>query len=57
MSGWISVEEKLPEIGSFVICFGLVYKTLRGVYVAVYYPDTFFERCVTHWQPLPEPPK
>lgn len=58
---WIPVEERLPEDGSVKIvwtvytegeewpCIGL------GYYVNRWYVPT--GRSVTHWQPLPEPPR
>lgn len=67
---WISVEERLPEVDK---CYGgyeysaelLVYDGLRrrtayychtsGVWYDSRYEDDTFE--VTHWTPLPEPPK
>ena len=61
---WISVKDRLPEHGEPVWCGG-VYLTgdfLQGVgdlknhgKFDVYNPNFQFE--VTHWQPLPEPPK
>lgn len=71
MSEWISVKDKLPEIreaytggpreSTTVLCFsgfvctgryGETYRTRRTRW------DTQFGvREVTHWQPLPDPPK
>lgn len=57
MSEWISVKDGLPKYNDRVIFF-------NGEYVefGVYHRDfTDFEDCihdeVTHWMPLPEPPK
>ena len=62
---WISVEEKLPEKYTIVLC----YKDNRwrlGYYIgasyskgmaAFRYPKDQFAFGVTHWMPLPEPPK
>lgn len=59
---WISVKERLPEEeegGKFLVCFSggnrhLYYFTLDdGFYHPTYSSDT----PVTHWMPLPEPPK
>jgi len=55
---WISVEEQMPEIGSYVF----VYLSERG-FQEVPYVVTKFDKYgfnlsnVTHWMPLPEPPK
>ena len=62
--GWVSVDERLPEestkvlavfrsvfIGSVVVDVGLSNFT-HGRF------DSAIDRCkVTHWQPLPSPPK
>ena len=61
MSEWISVDDKLPENMNDV----LVVISLGIMFVAWY--DSFYENVwmyngstlhnVTHWMPLPEPPK
>lgn len=56
MSEWISVYERLPKIGEEIMTYGLVYKSVSGVKVRVYYPD-LLSGIITHWMPLPEPPK
>ena len=57
---WISVEERLPQDNKNV----LVYMRYSGISLASYVPflQTWVdsESCgldVTHWRPLPEPPK
>ena len=50
---WIPVEERLPDIGIEV----LVYSEDDGVCVDYYGGDSFGYYDVTHWMPLPEPPK
>lgn len=57
--GWISVRERLPKIGDNVLVFyrraneyGVDIMRFVGRWVKV---DPLIE--VTHWQPLPEPPK
>lgn len=72
MSDWISVEERLPETGNSSVygsdwCLGVV-DYLGEIYVELvkyvdvpkpYWKDPFDDRSliVTHWMPLPEPPK
>lgn len=57
--GWISVEDGLPEI--YTTC---LITDAGTVDMAIYLPDNRWEdKCnndyhyITHWQPLPEPPK
>lgn len=62
---WISVEDKLPEIYSNVIIYGRYTADCPlSVYAADYNPKNKLFRCdyiksknVTHWMPLPNPPK
>lgn len=58
---WISVKERLPEAGEDVLAylgegiFGICWLLKDGYWEtrdSFLYPDD-----VTHWQPLPEPPK
>lgn len=59
MDEWISVEERLPEEGSCVLAyseFGIGY----SICVKYYRHKRFWNdggESVTHWMPLPEPPK
>ena len=50
---WIPVTEKLPDVGIEV----LIYSEDDGVCVDYYVGDSFGYYDVTHWMPLPEPPK
>jgi len=57
-NGWISVEDRLPEDGRLVLVSGGVARLENGIW----YSYTGYTRQkiiwnVTHWQPLPEPPK
>ena len=59
---WISVEERLPENGKFVLVSdgddidtACRYKALTQDEVETFFWDSVLE--VTHWMPLPEPPK
>lgn len=65
MMEWISAKEKLPDKPGEYIVF---VKNLTGrityfnpVFVASFYYGWHFQACddnvVTHWMPLPEPPK
>ena len=50
---WISVAKILPDVGVEV----LVYSETFGIHVDYYDGDAFGYFHVTHWMPLPEPPK
>lgn len=56
---WISVTERLPEVGEVVI----ICTDKNFVYAGELIGDTWFldndswTATVTHWMPLPEPPK
>ena len=65
MSEWVNVKEKLPSIGK-----ALVFSGVAGVMVGYfaghntshyvwksYIGYVFWDDEVTHWMPLPEPPK
>jgi hypothetical protein len=58
-TGWVSVEERLPEQESRVL-----FCLKGGAMIAGYFfenhfysGDSYCFKTVTHWQPLPEPPK
>lgn len=64
MSEWIRVENRLPKKAGQYLCFiigdSLQGNKLDGPVICYWYPEShewgnFFE--VTHWMPLPEPPK
>lgn len=68
MPSWISVEERLPETETWVLCWYVdidgdkwhtVGKLLKdGIWVVdIYETDEPEYYTVTHWMPLPEPPK
>lgn len=67
-SGWISVEDRLPEIGARVLLCGKYENQAIIAYCATGYFDSITYREhwgadisgtaeVTHWQTLPEPPE
>lgn len=53
---WIPVSERLPGNGTLV----LTYSTDEGM-ATYYYSGAMYQpwwdTCVTHWMPLPEPPE
>lgn len=52
--GWISVEDRLPEkMGE--LC--LVYRKSGDINLSVYFNHYWNYGDVTHWMPIPEPPK
>lgn len=66
MAEWISVKERLPKYGDYVLCIG----PKRGYYISEYrglvdiphkaWPWFMAQGRsvkITHWMPLPEPPK
>lgn len=63
---WISVEDRMPNIdGKVIACYHFKNSKMCFVGVLDYYfcdPNPHFqyagtELVVTHWMPLPEPPK
>lgn len=50
---WVPVSERLPDVGIEV----LIYSEDDGVCVDYYGGDSFGYYNVTHWMPLPQPPK
>lgn len=65
MSEWISVDERLPEFGSRVQVFDGRsvdignYADKDEIYPSGFWNDGFgsIYEDITHWMPLPEPPK
>ena len=63
MSGWISVTDRLPdESGNVIVCVKRRFSDYRMVTVSWYIAierrfsgSDFFT--ITHWMPMPEPPK
>lgn len=65
MSEWISVKDRLPNKEGIYICVldltpmvGFKYRTIETVrYSGRWLYDSKEINYVTHWMPLPEPPK
>lgn len=57
---WISVENELPKLASFIIAYkinGLVLGLYFNADKEFMYGRTEQTNQVTHWMPLPNPPK
>ena len=66
---WVSVDDRLPEEGEYVLCvlkgfnYGGKIQTCKFVPADKFKDKPYFEHfrngfpSVTHWMPLPEPPK
>lgn len=64
---WVSVEERLPETGKAINIYGYLLNELSKGSTSGYYDNQTksfiiafsIKKCikVTHWQPLPTPPK
>jgi hypothetical protein len=56
---WISVEDRLPDkYGKYLCCTEYGDITIETFFDAVRaYAPGFANRLITHWMPLPEPPK
>ena len=65
MIDWISAEDRLPPYGERVLVVNEAYEAKHGytryncgVTVRAQHLDfTFWGHKITHWMPLPEPPK
>lgn len=60
MDGWISVEERLPELHHRVWCItagNIQYAGWLNCANGMWFRDGPLEIDVTHWMPLPEPPE
>ena len=59
---WISVKDRLPEEKVWVLCLcrAGIHEVLRwqnGQWLHDLSPFAYMKSFVTHWMPLPEPPK
>jgi hypothetical protein len=59
-SEWISVEDRLPSRNERILVWCESKTIKKHITACTYMGDGKFSRhvrCVTHWMPLPEPPK
>lgn len=62
-SGWIKISERMPELGTEVLCIDEFGNYETAIYDVGYIPGPPFfatsggEIHPTHWQPLPAPPE
>lgn len=62
---WISVKDRLPDLHKEVLIYCYPHKAINFGHLAINGPDVKGKHCVvwagllpvTHWMPLPEPPK
>jgi hypothetical protein len=60
---WIKCSERMPEFAQDVFCFNLYKQYMIGSVTKInndnYVCEGYFAKLfsVTHWMPLPEPPK
>lgn len=52
---WISIKDRLPERGQTVIAWVLMGEMLSSYHLMQYISQ--WNEDITHWMPLPEPPK
>ena len=61
MTDWISVKDRLPDHSGYYLVYALGGQDIAEYYKSVK-PSGGFQNhrltyTITHWQPLPEPPK
>lgn len=60
---WISVKEKFPKIGKKVLAYrpGMYYTVIQTIYHGNEDWENGYDisgnMAITHWMPIPEPPK
>lgn len=60
--GWVSVSERLPEVGEYVLIVCYTDVVMKGIlkhdgWEAIWKDGINTAEVVTHWMPLPSPPK
>lgn len=59
MSEWISVKDRLPEMkGYYLVCYPFYNR--QEINIVYFRGKSQWAKCskyITHWMPLPEPPK
>lgn len=54
---WVSCEEALPERDGYYLAY-YTFANGRHIYdIAYYNVGSLISDCITHWMPLPDPPK
>ena len=61
MTDWISVKDRLPEPGEYILVYCPTRK-YAPVWLGWYWEDFFYlfeqdDDDVTHWMPMPKPPQ
>lgn len=57
-NGWVSAKDRLPENGQNIIVYGLHSLDSREeIVVLTYWDRVGLIENITHWMPLPQPPK
>lgn len=57
LNNWVSVKEQMPEPGSVVLVYIIECKGIDMVFYRGAKFQTFAGLTVSHWMPLPQPPK
>ncbi|HED1444818.1 TPA: DUF551 domain-containing protein [Klebsiella pneumoniae] len=55
--GWIPVSERLPENDGAYLCWDNRYVTTYAFIFGAWQANQFVAKNITHWMPLPNPPK
>ncbi|MFR2728264.1 MAG: DUF551 domain-containing protein [Klebsiella pneumoniae] len=57
VSGWIPVSERMPENDGAYLCWDNRYVTTYAFIFGAWQASQFVAKNITHWMPLPNPPK
>ena len=55
--GWIPVSERMPENDGAYLCWDNRYVTTYAFIFGAWQANQFVAKNITHWMPLPNPPK